>query len=80
METSSLFLVTDESDASEDLLRKRLEKGISEVNSNPGLNYKLSTSVGIAVWRPNNPCTLEELLSQSDNSMYQDKKRRRELR
>jgi diguanylate cyclase (GGDEF)-like protein len=74
-----VVLVTDESDASEDLLRRRLEKNISEFNSNPSLNYKLSTSVGIAVWRPDNPCTLEELLSQSDNSMYQDKKRMREL-
>jgi diguanylate cyclase (GGDEF)-like protein len=75
-----VVLVTDENDSSEDFLRKRLEKGISEFNSNPGLNYGLSTSLGVAVWRPDAPCTLKELLSQSDNSMYQDKKRSRQLR
>lgn len=75
-----VVLVTDENDTSEDLLKIRLEESLSEFNSKTDLKYKLSTSVGVAIWRPENPCTFEELLSQADSAMYQDKKRRRELR
>ncbi len=52
----------------------RLQKSIQDHNAKENRSYKLSLSVGIAYYDPENPCSIEELLAQGDKLMYEQKK------
>jgi len=39
--------------------------------------YELSFSIGTAYFDPWSPCTVDELLSQADKAMYEQKRSRR---
>jgi diguanylate cyclase (GGDEF)-like protein/PAS domain S-box-containing protein len=64
-------------DLHHDTIMDRLNHKVNVYNTLINKTYKLSFSIGIAVYDPNNPATLEELISQSDAAMYQAKYRSR---
>ncbi len=70
-------LITDHRDPDENSLRERLEENLKRFNSQSELNYELATSIGITVRRPESPCSLSELLEQSDMAMFEDKTRKK---
>ena len=70
-------LITDDDDFGQKSVRERLEENLKNFNSQSELNYELSTSIGIAVRRPEAPCSLNELLAQSDMAMFEDKTRKK---
>jgi len=47
---------------------------VDDFNKVLNRGYKLSMSVGIAVYNPEDPASVDELLSQADKSMYEQKK------
>ena len=55
-------------------LVERFHKLINYTNSRKGRKYRLSISIGFAVYDPKSPCSLDELMSRADISMYEDKK------
>jgi two-component system cell cycle response regulator len=54
----------------------RLQKAVEMDNAKSKREYKLSLSTGTAYFDPWSPCTIDELLSQADKSMYDQKKRK----
>jgi diguanylate cyclase (GGDEF)-like protein len=52
---------------------RRLEKQLREISAEEP-RYKLSLSVGMVRFDPNNDATLGDLLSRADRAMYQEKK------
>lgn len=58
------------------LLEKRLQEHIDLYNSEIDILHKLSMSVGIAIYNPEHPSTIDELMSKADTSMYEDKKKK----
>lgn len=52
----------------------RLQKAVEMDNTKSKREYKLSISTGTAYFDPLSPCTIDELLSQADKSMYKQKK------
>jgi diguanylate cyclase (GGDEF)-like protein len=52
----------------------RLQKAVEMDNANSTGEYTLSISTGIAYFDPWSPCTIDELLSQADKSMYEQKR------
>lgn len=54
----------------EDAVLERLEKHFSAWNRQKGRSFTLSISTGVAVFDPEAPCTLEELMSKADALMY----------
>ena len=62
-------------DSSECLL-DRLSEKLADHNARPGRQYPLAVSVGLAEYDPENPCSLDELLSRADEAMYADKARK----
>ncbi len=52
----------------------RLQKKIEFSNTRIGRSYDLSLSVGLACYDPEYPCSLDELLSQEDKAMYEQKR------
>ena len=57
-----------------DIIQKRLDENLNELNSNNKTDYTISISVGIATYDTEKPCSVEELLNRADKLMYQNKK------
>jgi diguanylate cyclase (GGDEF)-like protein/PAS domain S-box-containing protein len=55
----------------------RLQHRIDVRNHRENQKYKLSLSVGFSFYDPANPCSLDELITQSDNLMYECKKNKK---
>jgi GGDEF domain-containing protein len=51
---------------------------VDAYNEKSVLPYKVSLSIGIAYYDPQNPCTVDELLEKADKSMYEQKKQKQE--
>ena len=66
-------LVSDAAEGSEIVLN-RLEDRIDSHNALSDRQYHISMSVGIAVYDPANPCSLDDLMSRADQLMYMQKK------
>ena len=66
-------------DINEDFLVKRFQETVEEHNSFRERNFKLSVSIGIALYDPHFPCSAGDLLMKADSVMYQQKKQRKDL-
>jgi|GEM_PF-921741 len=60
-----------------ELLMKRLHEHIDSYNNSSKNHYKISMSVGISIYNPENPSTIDELMSVADTLMYEDKKKKK---
>jgi diguanylate cyclase (GGDEF)-like protein len=71
------FVVLLESDVENDeMLITRLYENIKDCNAKGSQSYKLSISVGAAPFDPENPISIDELLSKADTLMYAQKRKR----
>jgi diguanylate cyclase (GGDEF)-like protein/PAS domain S-box-containing protein len=52
----------------------RLQESLELYNSKSNHNYILSISWGISHWEPESLCSVDDVLSQADKSMYEQKK------
>jgi diguanylate cyclase (GGDEF)-like protein len=57
-----------------DIVASRLQINLEDFNKKMNRGYKLSMSVGIAFYNPEDPASIDELLSQADKSMYENKR------
>jgi diguanylate cyclase (GGDEF)-like protein len=57
-----------------ELIINRLQTAVEMDNLRSNREYKLSMSTGIAYFSAWSPCTIDELLSQADKSMYKEKR------
>lgn len=56
-----------------DTINKRLNENIELHNLEAKRSYNISLSIGIALYDPTAPTSLEDLISQADNMMYENK-------
>jgi diguanylate cyclase (GGDEF)-like protein len=61
---------------SEAAILNRLEKNLLVCNQRTGRAFSISMSIGVAPFHPENPCSIDELLTRSDREMYQRKRMR----
>ena len=54
-------------------LSRRLCERLEARNGREGMPYPLSFSLGVARYDPDRPCSIQELLTQADRKMYQEK-------
>jgi diguanylate cyclase (GGDEF)-like protein len=73
-----VILPVGDSRDSVEMISARLQKVLNEYNEKSVLQYKISLSIGIAYYDPQNPCTVDELLDRADKSMYEQKKQKQE--
>lgn len=57
-----------------DIIEARLRENIRIHNAERNRRYKLSMSVGISYYDPENPVSFNELLSSADKKMYEQKR------
>jgi diguanylate cyclase (GGDEF)-like protein/PAS domain S-box-containing protein len=58
--------------------RERLGRAVAELNESRSRPYRLSISVGAAVWNPERPIDLASLIEAADASMYEQKRSARQ--
>jgi diguanylate cyclase (GGDEF)-like protein len=67
------ILATEVSPTGGDRLVKRVEDALRRANETPGRAFALSLSVGAALFDPERPRTLDELIGEADRHMYEAK-------
>ena len=74
-----VVLAMETSRATPKALRERLEERVGLYNGRTKADrgYRVSLSIGIALWDPEFPAALEDLIAQADLRMYEDKKARK---
>jgi diguanylate cyclase (GGDEF)-like protein/PAS domain S-box-containing protein len=67
-------LATDVQEMDPEILSSRLQQNIDAYNTDEAQNYTLSMSWGIAMYDPESPTSLDELMSAADELMYAQKR------
>jgi two-component system, cell cycle response regulator len=67
-----VFPVGTSADCVEKIL-ERLQKAVEAYNAENNRGYSLSISAGISFYDPERPCTIDDLLTAADGSMYERK-------
>jgi len=68
------ILAIDTTDETREVLIMRLHNTLDDYNRPEGRNYQLSLSIGIAKYDPEKPCSLDKLMAQADELMYEEKR------
>jgi len=71
-----IFLENSLNDAS--LIRGRLNKNLKKLNQKLAKPYEINFSIGLSVYDPSNPLSIEELIRIADENMYKEKKKKKE--
>jgi two-component system cell cycle response regulator len=58
----------------------RLEQNLATRNAMDNRSYRLAISIGVAVFDPESPCSIEELLEKADALMYMQKSDKKRLK
>lgn len=61
----------------EELIMTRLEENLDTYNADKSDSFKLSLSFGTSFYNPEEPVSIEEVLSRADEKMHEDKKRKK---
>lgn len=69
-----VVLVTEKPEINPDVLFRRLKENLEVFNRRVKRPYPFYISMGVAIFDPQNPVSLNELLVQADKSMYRNKK------
>jgi diguanylate cyclase (GGDEF)-like protein/PAS domain S-box-containing protein len=68
------ILTIDTTGISPEIIMTRLQDQVHKHNNERGRRYKISISMGTAYYDPDNPCSLDELMSRADELMYDQKR------
>jgi len=60
------------------VISRRLQDNLAVCNTKAGTRYQLSLSVGYALYDPHSPCSTDELITQADKSMYEQKRSKKQ--
>ena len=61
-----------------DSINRRLQEAIASLNKTKKHPFDLSISIGMTIYNPANPITIEKLISEADNEMYKIKSKKKE--
>ena len=67
-------LAIDTTEVNSEIFTGRLQSLIDARNNQKNRNYKLSISLGCSFYDPGNPCSIDELMVQADQLMYEEKR------
>lgn len=70
-------LAVNITDTRPDMIESRLNKNIERINEEVNKPYELSMSIGIAVYDPEKPRSLDEFMAEADILMYKEKEKKK---
>jgi two-component system cell cycle response regulator len=68
-------LMTESTSEGPEVAVARFQENITAFNAGSRRGYTLGLSVGMALFDPESPCTLDELLARGDQAMYREKRK-----
>ena len=68
-------MAVETNEESAKVMTERLQENIAAYNEKGVEAFKVSMSTGISTYNPNNPCSVEKLLTQADERMYEMKQK-----
>lgn len=68
------------SETGPDLLLERLQRNLDLFNKKTNRPYQLSLSMGVVGYDPEHPVSIDTLLIQADNDMYEEKQRKKKYK
>jgi diguanylate cyclase (GGDEF)-like protein len=71
-----VVLAVDASPERASLMSDRLQQNVRAFNAATPRAYRVSVSIGISIWDPTHPRSIEELLAEADAHMYAAKRQR----
>jgi diguanylate cyclase (GGDEF)-like protein len=71
-----VVLAMETHNTNEDIITTRLKETLDSYNAREKRRYMISLSIGFANYYPENPCSIEELLTQADTCMYKQKRKK----
>ena len=71
-----VVLAMETEEVSAEFLRRRLEENLKAHNAGRNRRYDLSISAGISRCNPESRCSVDELISRADRSMYKHKRKK----
>ncbi len=72
-----VLVAIDALEESQQLIIDRMLRNLEKFNSKMTRGYKLSLSIGVAMYDANKPCSIDELLSRADRLMYVHKNKKK---
>lgn len=73
-----LLIFPDSSLNDAPIIRERLSKNLEKLNQKLAKPYRIDFSIGLSVYDPSNPLSIEELIKIADENMYKEKKKKKE--
>jgi len=70
-----LLIFPDSSQKNLPIINERFNKNLIKLNQTIKKPYKISFSIGISCYDPDNPQSIDELIRIADNKMYEEKKK-----
>jgi len=70
-----LLIFPDSSQKDLSIIKERFNKNLIKLNQTIKKPYKISFSIGISCYDPDNPQSMDELIQIADNKMYEEKKK-----
>jgi diguanylate cyclase (GGDEF)-like protein/PAS domain S-box-containing protein len=70
-------LAIEITETNSEIITGRLQSLIDTQNNQENRRYRLSISVGCSYYDPENPCSIDELISRADKLMYEQKKNKK---
>jgi diguanylate cyclase (GGDEF)-like protein len=71
------ILAMDPEGSNPEILTRRLLSQIDRHNNQENRKYRLSISIGYALYDPASPCSLDELMARADTLMYEQKQKKK---
>ncbi len=72
-----LLIFPDSSLEDVSLIRRRLNRNLTQLNKTLKKSYKIYLSIGLSEYDPDNPQSIDELIRIADKNMYEDKKNKK---
>ena len=73
-------LIDKTRDDLDEMIAKRLDESIRIYNAEGTRRFKLSLSIGFAYYDPTSPRSINELLDDADNKMYEQKQKKNNIK
>jgi diguanylate cyclase (GGDEF)-like protein/PAS domain S-box-containing protein len=71
-----VVLAQETSETNLESITTRLRENLNAINTNKKKIFELSLSMGITRYNPEQPCSIDELVSRADKLMYEEKKQK----
>ena len=75
-----LLIFPDSSLKDLSIIKERIRRSLTKLNRTLEKSYKISLSLGVSEYAPDNPQSMDELIRIADNRMYEEKKKKLKMK